>query len=86
MVERTSTMPENKMQLQLNNNLSTIFVDGLKISSRKDGIHLIQFSTIFPDGIKEQLRVVVPDHSLKEMLDVLCKQTGHYPTKTSKTN
>ena len=79
-------MPENKTQLQLNNNLSTIFVDGLKISSRKDGIHLIQFSTILPDGIKEQLRIVVPDHSLREMLDVLCKHIGHYPAKTPKAN
>lgn len=64
-----------------NENLPTLLVDNLVITTRKDGLHFIRLTTALPEGLKEQVRMMVPDNSLKVMLDVLCAHCDHWPEK-----
>ena len=60
-------------------NLRTLFVDNLTVSTRKDGMHLVQFFTSLPEGWSEQVRLLVADVDLKRMLDVLTSQCTSWP-------
>ena len=59
--------------------LRTLFVDNLMMSTRQDGMHLIQFFASLPDGWTEQTRVMVSDESLKNMLSVLTSKCTSWP-------
>jgi len=82
--EREVYMPANKdemVKLVVNDSLPTLLVDNLNISTRTDGLFFIRLITNLPEGMKEQARVMVPEQSLKRMLEVLCSQVDHYPSK-----
>jgi hypothetical protein len=78
-------MPDQKdkkiMEIITNNMIPTLFVDNLAISKRSDGIYLLRFTTSLPEGLQEQVRMMVPQENMKNMLDVLCRHCDHYPTK-----
>lgn len=59
--------------------LSTSFIDNLIITSRADGMFLVRLLTSLPEGLKEDFRMAVTKSTLKQMLDVLCKQSNYYP-------
>ena len=69
------------IKMRLNENLLTVLVDNLMITTRNDGLHLIRFTASLPEGLKEQVRMMVPDERLKRMLDALCSHSNHYPKK-----
>jgi len=78
-----------KPKILQESNQQSLFVDNLIISTRQDGMHLIQFYTSLPDGWSEQVRVMVSDLSLANMLHVLTEkceswQADKENTKTSK--
>jgi len=57
----------------------TLFVDNLTISTRQDGMHLIQFYASLPNGWSEQVRLMVSDQSLGNMLRVLTERCASWP-------
>ena len=61
--------------------LSVLLIDVLRISTRTDGLHLVDLGTRLPEGIRWQGRFMVPAKNLRDMIDVLCSHTGHYPEK-----
>jgi len=78
-------MSDNKkkkiLEIRINENLPTLFVDNLVISARSDGLNLVRFTTSLPEGLKEEARLLIPMENLKRMLDVLCKQCNYFPVK-----
>lgn len=69
------------IEIQVNDTLPTVFVDNLNITTRGDGNHLVRLLTFLPEGLREQLRIMVPDQALRNMIDVLCSHTHYYPSK-----
>jgi hypothetical protein len=67
--------------IPINEKLATVFVDNLMVSTRSDGLNYLRFSTTLPEGLKEEARMMIPMENLKRMIDILCKQCGHFPTK-----
>ena len=68
-------------EIPINENLSTVFVDNLMISTRSDGLNYLRFYTGFPQGFREEARMMIPTQSLKLIIDALCKQCDYFPTK-----
>lgn len=68
--ERPKQLPETS--------LKTLFVDNLLMSTRQDGMHLIQFYVSLPDGWSEQTRIMVADSHLKAMLTVLTERCASW--------
>lgn len=83
MAIKTKTVDEGKQEISLltNEALPTLFVDNLIINTRVDGISLIRFSTLLPEGLKEQARMLIPKEHLNRMLDALCKHCDYFPQK-----
>jgi hypothetical protein len=77
-------MPDNaKKEVQefLSPDLPILLIDVLRIATRKDGLHLIHLGTMLPKGIHWQGRFMVPDKSLRDIINVLCSHSGYYPEK-----
>ena len=74
---------EQKIPEFLPSDLPILLTDVLRIATRKDGLHLIHLGTMLPEGIRWQVRLMVPDKNLREMIDVLCSHSGYYPQKTA---
>ena len=73
------------VELHVNEALPTVFVDNLQAMKRADGMYLVRFATAFPEGLREQARVMIPERAFVQMLDVLCKLSGHFPKKRKAT-
>ena len=75
---------KNVVDIVINDTLPAVFVDNLAVQSRPDNLHLVRFLTGFPEGLKEQVRVMIPNESMTRMLDALCKHCDYFPTKPKK--
>ncbi len=69
------------VEMRVNDTLPTVFVDNMNITTRGDGNHLVRLLTLLPEGLREQARIMVPDKSLRNMIDVLCAHSNYYPAK-----
>ena len=72
---------KKSIKIKVNDNLPILLVDNLTISTRSDGLHIVRFTTQLQEGIKEQARMMIPENSMKAMLDVLCSHSNYYPAK-----
>ena len=84
-------MPTRKkvsaQQIRLNDDLPILYVDTCAISRREDGFNYLSFATNTPNtpkGIVEQVRLIIDDESLHEIIDDLCRTTHYFAEKTSK--
>ncbi len=59
--------------------MPVLFVDHLSIASRVDGVHLLQLYSELPGGWSEQIRLMIPTHALKAMVDVMSKHLESLP-------
>ena len=84
-------MPENtkadedaekkeEVTLNLNPNLPTVFADRLHFLMREDGFAVLRWIQVLPEFSAEVARVMVTENHLKRIIDLLCKNIGHYPT------
>ena len=79
-------MPETNKKKELtiyyNDALPAISADNLALSSRSDGLHLLRFLLMTPEGaLREQGRIMVSDQALRNMLKLLCAQLHYLPEK-----
>jgi len=61
-----------------------LFADNLYAIRRSDGLNLLRFTSMMPgpEGhCEEQACLMIPDQSLKSMIDALCRVCNHYPEK-----
>ncbi|WP_045211266.1 hypothetical protein [Desulfonatronovibrio magnus] len=72
------------IQLHLNNNNKTLWVDQLTIAVRDDGLCLARMFTRLPEGNFEQFRFVTSEDKLKDFVKALCSATNYYPKKPPK--
>ena len=70
------------MELNLNPNLSTNWVDTINIGIREDNMFLVRFLTNLPEGIFEQSRVMTSKEHMIKFVDLLCSTLDYYPEKT----
>lgn len=68
-----------------NPNIATLFADNLSVTTRSDTLHLVRFMALLPERKEEQVRLMIPDPSLKAMLDALCQHCNYYPAKPQAT-
>ena len=68
-------------KFKANESLPLLFADVMRASKRSDGMILIQFAAVTIGEFREQARVIMPGHSAKGMIDLLCEMSGHYPSK-----
>ena len=66
--------------------LKTLSVDNLLMSTRQDGMHLIQFFVSLPGGWSEQARIMVADAHLKSMLNVLTEKCTSWNSDDAATS
>ena len=69
------------LELNLNSNLSTNWVDSININVRQDDLVLVRFLTNLPEGIFEQSRLMTSKEHLKKFTDLFCSLLDYYPTK-----
>ena len=79
---RTKQKPSE--QLHTNDALPTLAVDSLTVFSRLDDMSLLRFSTSLPEGIFEQVRLLISQKDLLGMTDTLCEALDHYPVKPTR--
>ena len=67
----------------LNNSLPNFFVDDIRVSIRNDNIATLNFFSDSPEGKFEQTRVSTKKERLKVFIEVLCRHSDYYPTKSA---
>ena len=70
----------------LNNRLSLIWIDMLALSQRSDGNSMLRFFSQTPEGNMEQARLITSISHVKQIIDLLAKSTGYYPTKSPESS
>ena len=74
-------------EVHLNHDLPVLYVDTCAISRREDGINYLSFATNTPNipvSVVEQVRLVIDDQSLREIIDNLCGSSDYFPKKPIK--
>lgn len=81
-----STTSDGKIERKqfLNESLQTLLIDSLTVSKRSDDLYFLQGGINLPDGIREQVRLMIPEKALHAMLKVLCEQSGYCPEPAKK--
>jgi len=69
----------------INNDLPILYVDDVDTRHRADGMNYLSFKTNTPDLFVEQVRLIIDDEHLHEIIDDLCQSTDYFPERTSKT-
>lgn len=82
MQTRNNSTPK---EIYINNDLPILYVDDVHTRHRTDGMNYLSFTTSLPDLIVEQVRLLIDDERLHEMIDTLCLTTNYYPERKSKT-
>lgn len=62
-------------------NLTTLYVDGVEVNRRNDGMHFIRFLADLPEGTFEQFRIIIDKERLRKIIDAMCENSDYYPTK-----
>jgi hypothetical protein len=79
-----SAKQKNAPVIHTNDNLQTLYVDGAAIHSRDDGMHFIKFLVGLPEGSFEQLRIMIDEEHLHNIIDAMCSNANYYPEKPAK--
>ena len=67
-----------------NNNLPTLYVDGVRISHRNDGMNYLSLRTMLPDCSMEQVRLMIDDSHLIAIINTICGVIEYFPEKPTK--
>jgi hypothetical protein len=82
-------MPTKKVakpkETYINDDLPILYVDNVNTRRRADGMNYLSFTTNLPDDFVEQVRLMIDDEHLQQIIDDLCKSTMYFPEKPSKT-
>lgn len=76
--------PEDKptpKEVQINNALPILHVDAINSRRRKDGLIYVSLATATPYLIVEQVRLMIDEASLHNIIDDLCRTTDYFPEK-----
>ena len=68
----------------INNDLPILYVDGVDARHREDGMNYLSFTTNLPDRFVEQVRLIIDDEHLNQIIDALCSNTDHFPKRPRK--
>lgn len=69
------------VSINLNHNISTLWVDVFNINTREDNLLLIRFCANLPEGLCEQAKIMTSKDNIKGFIDILCSNLNYYPTK-----
>jgi hypothetical protein len=77
--EQTQKKTIAPKEFHANDNLQSLFVDYVRVASRKDGMYLIRCAVNLPEGIYEQARFLTDTKHFQRMIDTLCQSSKYYP-------
>lgn len=86
-IQRSTIMPTRKKATPkdyINNDLPILYVDDVNTRHRDDGMNYLSFTTNIPDRFVEQVRLMIDDEHLHQLIDYLCKATDYFPERTRK--
>lgn len=72
------------IEMKLNPNLTTTWVDGVSFNLRDDNICLMRFMSTLPEGVYEQSRLMTSKEVLVKIAESLCLSLDYYPKKPKK--
>ena len=72
-------------EFYINNDLPILYVDDMDTRHRTDGMNYLSFTTNLPDQTVEQVRLMIDDEHLHNIIDDLCQSTDYFPKRKSKT-
>ena len=80
--DSASVKPEQPLGQMLFNRpeIPTIYASRMTHTKLNDGHAMLGFYCPTLNGEFEQARIMVTDVHLKRIIDLLCRQSGHYPT------
>ncbi len=79
-MQKSNNKEKKKMvEIIIDQNYKTVWVDNLHMAVRDDGIACIRLSVGLPEGIFEQVRFMTSKDKLKEFVDVICSTIKYYP-------
>jgi hypothetical protein len=85
-MRKASKRGDANKEVLIRHELPTTFADNLTISTRSDGMVMLQFFAMLPNRVsREEARLMVTAAGLKNMLETMCRHTGHYPEKGENT-
>jgi len=70
---------QQALELHVNPGMATVFADKLQVLGRADGLVVLRWIQDLPEFSSEVSRVIVTQEHLRRIIDLLCKNTGHYP-------
>jgi len=73
-----------EFKFNVDNDIPVLLADSMAASLREDGMMLVRLGVSIPEGIQEQVRLMIPAEALRNMLNVLCQQAQYYPAKVTK--
>lgn len=68
----------------INNNLPILYADDVDARHRDDGMNYLSFTTNIPDQFVEQVRLMIDDEHLYQILDYLCRTVDYFPKRPRK--
>lgn len=78
--EKKAETQKKEQMVHLDPALKTVFADKVQLLMRADGLAILRWIQDFPEFSSEVARVIVTQDHLKRIIDLLCQNTGHYPT------
>ncbi len=72
-------------EFYINNDLPILYVDDVDTRHRADDMNYLSFTTNLPDQTVEQVRLMIDDEHLHNIIDYLCQSTDYFPKRKSKT-
>jgi hypothetical protein len=64
-----------------NNNLPTLFIDGILVSVRRDKSFFVRLISHLPDGDHEEAKFMIQKDRLINFIDIFCEAAEYYPEK-----
>ena len=74
---------DDKLEL-IPSNTPTSFTDRVIVAQETDGLILMRFISHIPNLIIENHRTIIKPNIVINLINILCRITGHYPSKPRK--
>jgi hypothetical protein len=78
---QTDNVPRPR-EIHSNDNLLTLYLDSASVRRRTDGMYFVSFSAILPNAFSEQVRAIINEKHIRQIIDSFCQSADYYPVKS----
>jgi hypothetical protein len=72
-------------EIYRNNALPTLYIDDVNTRRRNDNMYFLSFTTSIPNLIVEQVRLMIDEEHLHNVIDDMCRSAKYFPKKPKKS-